>query len=1326
MPFAKREYEYYKYGTEPNASVAGNFARIDKSVASGFSTSQYLKLPEAFNPQSNPWEALFKVKINTLINGGQVILGQRNGGGYNFYVDINKVRLEVGGATFTGATTLQENTTYWFNYTFTGDAYIVKSSTNGVDWVDEINTASTVTATPTSDDCRIGVWYNTYNSGLGNPFLGSIDLNESYININGSRWWSGDNHTKVGSWIDDGVVSGFSASAYLKLLNAFNPEINPWEVLFKFKLTEVTPSSWHCLLGSAEADYSAGLNLHITSGKVSCEYSSNNSSWNIGKITGDSTLSANTDYWVKTGWTGGQYYLSLSTNGIDYVSQGIIDSTVPLKAIKTQSIGIAAYDAATYLRGAIDLNESHIKMNSKLWWHGTKAYQVNLNGEDVWEEFKRPSLSSDGVMGGETFAVAVSSYYSSAVAAYKAFTADGRWQSAAWATGDQWLTFYNPNAIKLRKIKLKYGNTESYYYLKGMYIQGSNDNVSWETLYTYTANSRVTEITCEVNSNTAYKYHRLYVYDRAYYNTENSFVMLNVAEIDAQELVQVGGNDYDYSITRNKLYQLVKPKRTYYKYGDEIDAGVVGSFGRITDGVASGFSSEKYLEFPKAFDVSQGQDWEIVFSFITGSVFYTMETLLSKTENTAYQCRFGLSDGKPFAALSNTSATSSGSTFLRLGGNGEVLQKNTSYLMKLEYKTGVYSLYLSKTIDIANWELVESKEDSTIFISTKFNRIGYGYDSGDGNQFTFKGLIDLSKSYININGERWWSGDEYVTIGSWVDDGIAQNFSSSNYLTLPKNFDVADGSNWEMVWKITTPKSLTSAAAILCRNSSSGYASRLYIENDKSILLALSNNSSNWLVKISGGSVTPNTEYLIKCNYYEGVYSLYVSENVDSPDWVLLGTQEAGAYTQTDFTRIGYGYDSGSGVGYAMDGSIDLTKSYIKINNKMWWHGTKSYELNVKGGERSTSWKQPVLTGNSSNFSFVVSDSKNDSTYLCFDNDKSTGISPHTAAGSFSNKNYWVQMVSSRGLNITNIAVTNRNISEAQAITAGSVQVSDNGTDWMKVTDWTNSNTGNAATWNIPVSYEGYYKYVRLVITDGYSSNSGNWIKVNGIDLTATQLLPSGTIEEADYYETKLISYTPILRNAKHYVTLFESEKGGTYSVTIPEDCVARVTAVGGGGRATYQCRYDDRGYIWTGGSGAAYKGELQIPAGTYNVTVGSCASGGNRDTVIENIITVAGGSDSAGAGGVAPVISVESTNEQLNTAGNSGAYYASGNGGSGATWNYTGAASVYKSYGRGGGGKVCEYDWASSANEGSGDPYNPTDGYVRIEIMSLTEKQLY
>ena len=185
---------------------------------------------------------------------------------------------------------------------------------------------------------------------------------------------------------NNGVISGFSTNDYFKLLQTLNPNNKEWEAVIKFKLSDILTSGWQALLGNNQCE---GFNLHVSAGKIKNEFSSNGSSWNIGNIIG-STLTADTDYWARTGWKNNTYYLDLSTNGIDWTSQGTISSSTPMYAITHPFYIGTHYNTSVspaiwqYLHGSVDLSDCYIKIDNKLVWEGydyptLKLYDVLMS-----------------------------------------------------------------------------------------------------------------------------------------------------------------------------------------------------------------------------------------------------------------------------------------------------------------------------------------------------------------------------------------------------------------------------------------------------------------------------------------------------------------------------------------------------------------------------------------------------------------------------------------------------------------------------------------------------------------------------------------------------------------------------------------------------------------------------------------------------------------------------------------------------------------------------------------------------------------------------------
>lgn len=212
------------YSTQPkysNVTKVGLLTDTD-GVLSGFSTSNFAKFPSDFQPSTNTWEIVFKVTTGNSVSGQQYIAcfnkgltntdryGTRiyvNGGKFHFTVTYNGNAWDIPDETAIGTYSVQTNTTYYIKFQYTGSAYTLSYSIDGDTYIQDINIASTTPSYNSPTACLIGIWNNgSYTS----PWLGSIDLNESYININGSRWWSG----RIASGFTEESVWQSSVSTY--------------------------------------------------------------------------------------------------------------------------------------------------------------------------------------------------------------------------------------------------------------------------------------------------------------------------------------------------------------------------------------------------------------------------------------------------------------------------------------------------------------------------------------------------------------------------------------------------------------------------------------------------------------------------------------------------------------------------------------------------------------------------------------------------------------------------------------------------------------------------------------------------------------------------------------------------------------------------------------------------------------------------------------------------------------------------------------------------------------------------------------------------------
>lgn len=208
-----------------NVEIVGSLTN-NQGVLSDFSPSNYAKFPNNFQPSNNSWEMTFKVTTGTIEDSWQHILafqkGLTNAERYATRVSItpnNKfgITLCYDGTTWDvagefagqGTHTVLANTTYYLKFEFTGTVYKLSYSFNGETYTQDCYVESSTPIYNSNTAYLIGIW----NNGIfKEPFLGSINLKESYININGSRWWTGAENIELTnlSPVTDYYVSGSS------------------------------------------------------------------------------------------------------------------------------------------------------------------------------------------------------------------------------------------------------------------------------------------------------------------------------------------------------------------------------------------------------------------------------------------------------------------------------------------------------------------------------------------------------------------------------------------------------------------------------------------------------------------------------------------------------------------------------------------------------------------------------------------------------------------------------------------------------------------------------------------------------------------------------------------------------------------------------------------------------------------------------------------------------------------------------------------------------------------------------------------------------------
>lgn len=184
LSFNGKEVNSVKFNNNVGYEVVGSPTIVD-GVASNLNVNNYLKV-NSWN-QGLPFEFQIKFTTKEILASDTSWICRSNG--FLFYILWNKkIALFLQNednqqVEMAGITTIQGNTTYWLKAVYTGSNFSFYLSTNGINYHQEYSNnfvASNNTYTLSIGDLRTDLYS-----------LNSIDLNETYIKVNGITWFSG-------------------------------------------------------------------------------------------------------------------------------------------------------------------------------------------------------------------------------------------------------------------------------------------------------------------------------------------------------------------------------------------------------------------------------------------------------------------------------------------------------------------------------------------------------------------------------------------------------------------------------------------------------------------------------------------------------------------------------------------------------------------------------------------------------------------------------------------------------------------------------------------------------------------------------------------------------------------------------------------------------------------------------------------------------------------------------------------------------------------------------------------------------------------------------
>lgn len=351
----------------------GNPTIVD-GVASGFSNSDYL-ITSSQTEDITTCEWNLKFNTLTIPSANGFVLGYKVHCGV-IVTASKKIRVAWEDSTSTIVEkelnyVLSDDTDYVLNCIF--------NNTNSTAIITLKNAGGTTLITETYSDVSYNKLDNYFWIGMrggssytNNYWRGSIDLNETYIKVNGVPWF-GPGVTKnlvpdgtvVGDVIvKDGVASGFSDSSYLLISkNETLYGTNDFIVASSF-----IPSSLHTgAIFCMTSWYLNGIQVN-SNGTIQGTIHASSPTSKYYTVTSSIHYVANTKYWVQLIKTNSTLKIRVSTDNINFTEDSIaLDGNDVIPMTNPYQIGVSNPGV---FNGSIDLNNTYIKVGSDYFYRG--------------------------------------------------------------------------------------------------------------------------------------------------------------------------------------------------------------------------------------------------------------------------------------------------------------------------------------------------------------------------------------------------------------------------------------------------------------------------------------------------------------------------------------------------------------------------------------------------------------------------------------------------------------------------------------------------------------------------------------------------------------------------------------------------------------------------------------------------------------------------------------------------------------------------------------------------------------------------------------------
>jgi len=353
----------------------------------------------------------------------------------------------------------------------------------------------------------------------------------------------------------------------------------------------------------------------------------------------------------------------------------------------------------------------------------------------------------------------------------------------------------------------------------------------------------------------------------------------------------------------------------------------------IYTGIVSNLSGSNYLSAQDLGLVTpdNNKTWEVVVKFTTGTSIPSNEMNVFCTSGRYSSYILQLRSNNLYAFLS-----SNGSSWdIANGAIVMSITANTTYKIKIEFTGTEYNWY---SYENDNWVLKYTVTSSVSVYA------GARYVIGDG--FVNGGIVDLSETYMKVNGQIAWtpavgngyvakvSADNFTLFGSpTIDsDKVVSGFSTTSGLRLPE----------------TTPSTITDLDIIFKGNLTNVSANSVIFAHASSNQRYVGIRGTGKFAMYIGSwvegttALSTNTEYWFRVikdgNNYKGYLLVDNNYTLDTLPALNDWSQE---FSTTTNIFNGYlfdvGYNSYS-TGEYFKGSIDLKGCSVNINGSEFWN----------------------------------------------------------------------------------------------------------------------------------------------------------------------------------------------------------------------------------------------------------------------------------------------------------------------------------------------------------------------------------------------------